>query len=76
MPGMSGKELAEQLRNIRPGLRVIFMSGYSDDAVRDRNVVGPGIAFLQKPFTPARLAAAIRTVLEAGEPEAGSSQAG
>ncbi len=76
MPGMSGKELAEQLRNIRPGLRVIFMSGYSDDAVRERNVVGPGMAFLQKPFTPARLAAAIRTVLEAGEPDTGSSQAG
>ncbi|HEX7336796.1 MAG TPA: PAS domain S-box protein [Gemmatimonadales bacterium] len=74
MPGMSGKVLAERLRAARPGLRVVFMSGYTDDAVRDRNVVESGITFLQKPFTPGRLAAAVRSALDE-DPSARESSA-
>jgi CheY-like chemotaxis protein len=66
MPGMSGKILAERLRATRPETRVVFMSGYSDDAVLERNVVESGITFLQKPFTPVRLAAAVRSALDEG----------
>ncbi|MBA3443315.1 MAG: PAS domain S-box protein [Gemmatimonadales bacterium] len=76
MPGISGRTLAERLRAIRPDLRVVFMSGYTDDTVLDRNVVELGIAFVQKPFTPARLAAAVRSALDAGLPSRESSAAG
>ncbi|MEO8090586.1 MAG: PAS domain S-box protein [Gemmatimonadales bacterium] len=75
MPGMSGKVLAERLRATRPALRVVFTSGYTDDAVRDRNVVESGITFLQKPFTPVRLAAVVRSALDAGPSENASSAA-
>jgi CheY-like chemotaxis protein len=66
MPGMSGKILAERLRATRPEIRVVFMSGYTDDSVLERNVVDSGITFLQKPFTPVRLAAAVRSALDQG----------
>ncbi|MDQ3428124.1 MAG: response regulator, partial [Gemmatimonadota bacterium] len=66
MPGMSGKVLAERLGTARPETRVVFMSGYTDDAVLDRSVVESGITFLQKPFTPVRLAAAVRSALDQG----------
>ena len=64
MPGMSGKVLAERLRAIRPETAVVFMSGYTDDSVLARNVVEVGITFLQKPFTPIRLAAVVRSALD------------
>jgi two-component system cell cycle sensor histidine kinase/response regulator CckA len=66
MPGMSGKILAERLRATRPETRMVFMSGYTDDAVLERNVIESGITFLQKPFTPVRLAAAVRSALDEG----------
>ncbi|MEA2713544.1 MAG: two-component system, cell cycle sensor histidine kinase and response regulator CckA [Gemmatimonadales bacterium] len=64
MPGMSGRVLAERLRATRPDTRIIFMSGYTDDAVLERNMVESGFAFIQKPFTPAGLAAAVRNALD------------
>jgi two-component system cell cycle sensor histidine kinase/response regulator CckA len=76
MPGMSGKILAERLRATPPEMRVVFMSGYTDDAVLARNVVEAGITFLQKPFTPVRLAAAVRSVLDEGLAARNSSAAG
>jgi FixJ family two-component response regulator len=76
MPGMSGKILAERLRTTRPEARVVFMSGYTDDAVREQNVVESGITFLQKPFTPARLAAAVRSAIDEGLSIRDSSAAG
>ena len=66
MPGMTGRVLAERLRATRPNTRVIFMSGYTDDAVLERNMVESGMTFVQKPFTPAGLAAAVRSALDEG----------
>ena len=57
MPGLSGREVAEQLTAIRPGTRVLFMSGYTDNVIAQRGVLDPGMAFLSKPFTPETLAA-------------------
>ncbi|MDQ3207049.1 MAG: response regulator, partial [Gemmatimonadota bacterium] len=76
MPGMSGRVLAERLRAVRPHTRVIFMSGYTDDAVLERNMVDSGVAFIQKPFTPAGLAAAVRSALDEGRAGMDSSAAG
>jgi two-component system cell cycle sensor histidine kinase/response regulator CckA len=64
MPGASGPELTGQLARIRPGLKVIYMSGYTEDAMVHHGVLDPGIAFLHKPFTAAALGGKIREVLE------------
>jgi len=61
MPGKSGVELAEALRARRPGLRVLYMSGYADRAVEAN---APGVAFVQKPFDPALLARRVRATLD------------
>jgi two-component system, cell cycle sensor histidine kinase and response regulator CckA len=56
MPGMNGRQLAERLRELQPGLKVLFMSGYTDDAVIARGVIDHEMAFLQKPFGADQLA--------------------
>jgi PAS domain S-box-containing protein len=63
MPRMSGRELAFALTKIRTGLRVLFMSGYTDENLM-RQVEVPDVAFLNKPFTPAVLAEKVRVVLD------------
>jgi FixJ family two-component response regulator len=65
MPGMSGRELWDRLRVLRPDSRVLFMSGYTDDVIARHGVLEPGIAFLQKPFTALGLAEKVREVLDA-----------
>jgi CheY-like chemotaxis protein len=70
MPGMSGRELWDRLRVLRPDSRVLFMSGYTDDAIARHGVLEPGIAFLQKPFTPFSLAQKVREVLDAAKADA------
>jgi CheY-like chemotaxis protein len=65
MPGLSGREVAERLSAARPGVCVLFMSGYTDNVIAQRGVLDPGIAFLSKPFTPETLAAKVRDVLDA-----------
>jgi two-component system, cell cycle sensor histidine kinase and response regulator CckA len=64
MPGMSGPELAHQIGCLRPGIKIIFTSGYTDDAIARHGVLDPGIAFIQKPYRPRALARKIREVLE------------
>ena len=68
MPGLSGRDLAVRLATLRPETRVIYMSGYTDDAITRHGVLEPGFVFVQKPFTPDRLARAVREVLD-GAPE-------
>ena len=65
MPGMSGPMLASQLVACRPGLLVLFMSGYTDETIVRQGVLEAGTAFLQKPFTAAGLSGKVRQVLDA-----------
>jgi CheY-like chemotaxis protein len=61
---ISGRELAQRLALIRPDMRVLFMSGYSEDAIVQHGVLASGHAFLQKPFTAEGLGSKIREVLD------------
>ncbi|MCU1232294.1 MAG: integral rane sensor hybrid histidine kinase [Candidatus Solibacter sp.] len=66
MPGMNGPELARQVLTARPGIRVLFMSGYTDGGVIDHGVLSSETSFIQKPFTSAALNRKIREVLREG----------
>ena len=68
MPQMSGPELARRLRAGRPGLRVLCMSGYTDDSIVRHGIASSDIAFLMKPLTPDALARKVREVLDATGP--------
>ncbi|HXF96089.1 MAG TPA: PAS domain S-box protein [Gemmatimonadales bacterium] len=64
MPGMGGRELAQRLLAQRPGLRVLYISGYPGDAVVRRGAISPDAAFLQKPFMPEELVRKVREMLD------------
>jgi PAS domain S-box-containing protein len=64
MPGMNGRELAEEIVRQRADVKVLFMSGYTDDAVFSHGLLYRDVAFLQKPFTPTSLAQRVREVLD------------
>ncbi|MFZ0797271.1 MAG: PAS domain S-box protein [Terriglobales bacterium] len=65
MPGIGGRELAKKLLTLRPGISVLYLSGYTEDAVVTQGALGPTSAFLQKPFTLQNLAKKVREVLHA-----------
>jgi len=65
MPSMSGPELARLVQLQRPGIRVLYASGYTDDAIVRHGMLDPGVSFLQKPFTPTALLTKIRELLDA-----------
>jgi two-component system cell cycle sensor histidine kinase/response regulator CckA len=63
MPGMNGKEVADQLLVLRPAVKVLFMSGYSGELIAHRGVLDAGVDYLAKPFTPDALTAKVREML-------------
>jgi len=65
MPQMSGSSLAKQLAVQQPGLKVLFMSGYTVTTIAQHYQLAPGSAFLHKPFTPTALAQKVRLILDA-----------
>ena len=64
MPGMSGQELAEKLKSQRPEMKILFMSGYTENAIVHRGVLDPEIAFIQKPFKYNTLTRKVREILD------------
>ncbi|MBI4475955.1 MAG: response regulator, partial [Acidobacteria bacterium] len=65
LPEMAGKDLVQRLTTTRPGLKVLYMSGYSDESMLQRGMAEAGMPFLNKPFTPAALGRKVREILDA-----------
>jgi DNA-binding NarL/FixJ family response regulator len=64
MPGLSGVTLVERLRSLRPGLKVLFMSGYTDRQIVDSTTLNAAAGFIHKPFTPDALGQQLRLLLD------------
>jgi PAS domain S-box-containing protein len=67
MPNMSGRELAENVAGLRPETRILYMSGFTDDAIVRHGVLDDGVSFIQKPFSPDALAMKARSVLDGAQ---------
>jgi DNA-binding NtrC family response regulator len=68
MPGMNGRALAERILANRPALKVLFMSGYTDDVILSQQAPANGLHFIQKPFSRDDLARKVREVLDNNMP--------
>lgn len=73
MPGIGGRELAKKLAQLRPGINILYLSGYTEDTVFTEGSLAPGTAFLQKPFTLQNLARKVRDVLHGVSSKAASA---
>jgi FixJ family two-component response regulator len=67
MPGMSGRDLAERLDRMRPGIGTLFMSGYAVDVITHHGVLKQKVRFIQKPFSMNDLASTVRDALNSGD---------
>src|SRR5207237_1730402 len=65
MPEISGRELAERLKTLRPQTKILYMSGYTDDAIIRQGIIATGDNFIQKPFTFNTVARKVREMLDA-----------
>jgi CheY-like chemotaxis protein len=65
MPDMNGRVLSQRLTHVRPTIKTLYLSGYTDDAILHHGVLEEGVAFLQKPFSLGALARKVRDVIEA-----------
>lgn len=74
MPGMSGRQLADKVARLRPSMKIVYMTGYTDDMVVHRRILEPGIAVLQKPFTRQQLGAKVRVGRKSLGQSAGAEQ--
>jgi len=68
MPEMNGRDLSENLRALDPGIKILFMSGYTSDVIAHNDVLAAGVHFIQKPFTKQELAAKVREILDQDQP--------
>lgn len=73
MPGVKGAELAEQIIALRPDVKVLFMSAYTEDAVLNLGILAPGTNFIEKPFGPDELAYKVQTILHGRQPKGASA---
>jgi CheY-like chemotaxis protein len=64
MPGMNGRALADAARQSHPGMKTLFMTGYSRNAIVHQGRLDPGVSLIQKPFSQASLASRIRAILD------------
>jgi two-component system, NtrC family, sensor kinase len=64
MPGMSGRVVADQAKRLKPGIKVLFMTGYSQNAIVHQGRLDPGVHLIQKPVTPPELANRVRDLLD------------
>ena len=64
MPGMNGRELSERLKAQYPEMKVLFMSGYTEDTILNQGVLAPGVAYIHKPFAPDALVKKVRSMLD------------
>jgi CheY-like chemotaxis protein len=76
MPGLGGGELAKLLTELRPAIRVLHMSGYTNGVISQHGVLAEGVVLLEKPFTSVRLAGAVREVLDRRAPPGSDTPAG
>ncbi len=67
LPGLNGRQLADAARNVRPGLKVLFMTGYAENAAPASGFLEPGMEIITKPFAIEALATRIRTMITAKE---------
>ena len=72
MPRMSGKEMADRLLPLRPGMNVLYMSGYTDELLAKHGILGPGMRLLEKPFTRESLVNTVREILSENAIENGA----